>query len=270
MWLTATPVFLYNPYAVINGAFVTMTNEQTNDVPQTEAPEYSSVSDIAQEGVFLEMAKAGVLYGHKKSRKDPHFGEFVFAIRNGVEIIDLEQTVSHIDEMAEKLSQLKKDGKSVMVVGTQPAARESVKRLAETLESPYVVNKWIGGLITNFPVISERIEYFKKQKESEKNNKFSDYTKKERLMIHREIEKMTDKFEGLDGYTRTPDAMFLIDGSIKGHKAALREARRKDIPVFGIIDNDDNPELFDNIIPANDHARSAIEWVVNDLVEKIT
>lgn len=246
-----------------------MTNEQTNDVSQTEAPEYSSVSDIAQEGVFLEMAKAGVLYGHKKSRKDPHFGEFVFAIRNGVEIIDLEQTLTHIDAMAQKLSELKKEGKSVMVVGTQPAARESVKRLAETLESPYVVNKWIGGLITNFAVISERIEYFKKQKESEKNNKFADYTKKERLMIHREVEKMAEKFEGLEGYTRTPDAMFIIDGSIKGHKAALREARRKEIPVFGIIDNDDNPELFDNFIPANDHARSAIEWVTNKLIEEM-
>lgn len=243
---------------------------QEKETMQTTADVQDAIAENpVQEGIFLEMAKAGVLYGHKKSRRDPHFEPYVFAIRNGVEVIDLEQTLVHIEKMAATLSELSKAGKKIMVVGTQPAAHEAVRNLAAVLKGLYVVNKWVGGLITNYAIISERIAYFNKQKAAEEKNEFAEYTKKERLMMHREIEKMAEKFEGIENINGTPDALFIIDSSPKGHKAAMREGRRKNAKVFGIIDNDDNPDDFDQFIPANDHAKASIDWVIDALIERI-
>jgi len=221
------------------------------------------------EALLLEMAKAGVMYGHKKTRHDPHFAPYVFAVKNGIEVIDLEQTLDKINEVADALSEYAKNGKTIMVVGTQPASHDAVKKLAEKLNSPYVVNKWIGGLITNFGIISKRITLFKERRKMEEEGRYNNYTKKERLMIQREIDKMAEKFEGLENYTSVPDVMFIIDSSMKNHITALNEADRKGIIKIGIIDNDDNPEEFDYFVPANDHSSASINWVVNKIIDNI-
>jgi|GEM_PF-427543 len=241
---------------------------ESQSTPISEKVSETESRDDQKESVLLDMAKAGVMYGHKKSRRNPHFGEYVFAVRNGVEVIDLEQTLEHIDTVANALKEFKKEGKEIMVVGTQLAAREAVRKLAEVLGGSYIVNKWIGGLLTNFDNISGRIDYYKERKKGEKDGTFDDYTKKERLDIHREVEKMGVKFEGVEELKKVPDVMFLIDTTIKGHQAALREARRKGVTLIGIIDNDDNPKDVDLFIPANDHARASIEWVVNRIIDK--
>ena len=131
-----------------------------------------------------------------------------------------------------------------------------------------MVNKWIGGLLTNFDNISGRIAYYKERREGEKSGAFDDYTKKERLDIHREVEKMSERFEGIEDLNKVPDVMVLIDTTSKGHRAALNEAKRKNITVIGIIDNDDDPEDVDMFVPANDHARASIEWVIGRIIEK--
>lgn len=231
--------------------------------------EESSAKNNELELIYLEMAKAGVMYGHKRSRRDPHFELYVFAIRNGIEIIDLEQTLDKIKEVTEEIKKFKNEGKKILLVGTQVSARDAIIRLADILDSSYVVNKWIGGLITNFKNIKSRIEYYIEQKRKEENNEFKNYTKKEQLEVHRKIDKMSNKFEGLENYSNVPDVLFIIDSSIKGHRTAIAEAKKKGIKVVGIIDNDDNPNEFDNFIPSNDHSKISIDWIINKMISYI-
>jgi len=222
------------------------------------------------ESLIIEMAKAGVLYGHKKSRKNPSFEKYVFTTRNGVEVIDLSLTLKAIDEISQFIKKSLEERKSFLIIGTQPAARESIINLAGALGgSSYVVNKWIGGLITNFSVLYKRIEYYKKRKKDLQEKRFEGYTKKEKLLISREVEKMGERFLGLEEYTKIPDIVFVIDSSLKGHKTVIREAQKKKITLVGIIDNDDNPREFDYLIPANDHSKPSINWVVSKIIEKI-
>ncbi|BCX16230.1 MAG: 30S ribosomal protein S2 [Candidatus Parcubacteria bacterium] len=246
-----------------------------NDLNQKEETsskeKESAVSGAEEEALMMEMMKNGVFYGHRKSRKNPAFKNFVFASRNGIELIDLSFTIKMLDEVAEFLKQKIQEKKKFMVVGTQPAAKEVVVKLAKALGNcPYVVNKWIGGLITNFNVLLRRIEYFKKRKRDWEEKMFENYTKKEKLLIERELGKMKQKFLGLEEYNKLPEILFIIDSSLKGHKSALKEAKKKGITVVGIIDNDDNPDDFDYFIPANDHSKPSLEWVVGKLIEKIS
>lgn len=228
-----------------------------------------SGTDVDDE-TLMEMARAGVLYGHKKSRRNPRFEEYVFTTRNGVEVLDLVKTIKAIDFVAGLIKKAKEDKKNFIIVGTQPAAHDSVRALSQTLGNcPMVINKWIGGLITNFSVLSKRIAYYKQQKQGLEDKKFEGYTKKERLMITREVEKMERQFSGFENIETTPDYMIVIDGSIKGHETAIHEAHLKKVKVLGIIDSDDNPGDFDYFVPANDHARSSISWVINKIIEKI-
>ncbi|MFA6135887.1 MAG: 30S ribosomal protein S2 [Candidatus Paceibacterota bacterium] len=241
-------------------------DDQNESAGQTEEV-FSSENDE----IVLEMAKAGVFYGHKKSRRNPKFEEFIFTSRNGVEIIDLAKTLKATDTVAEFIKKNKDEKKTFMIVGTQPSAKDSVLNLAKSLEnSSYVINKWIGGLVTNFSILYKRIEYFKKRKKDLEEGKFEGYTKKERLLIKREVDKMGQSFLGLDNYIKIPDILLVIDSSIKNHITAIKEAKKKKILVVGIIDNDDNPNDFDLFIPANDHSRSSINWVVNRIISKLS
>jgi small subunit ribosomal protein S2 len=220
--------------------------------------------------VLTEMAKAGVFYGHKKSRKNPLFDDYIYGLRNGVAIIDLVKTLKAIDIVAGIVKNGIAEKKSFLIVGTQAASRDSVEKLSEKLGNcSYVVNRWIGGLITNFQIIGKRIDYFKKRKLDLEQGKFEGYTKKERLLISREVEKMGIMFKGLENFTRTPDIMIVIDPTLKGHSTAVHEALLNKIKVIGIIDNDDNPRDMAYFIPANDHTKASVDWVINSLISKI-
>jgi len=225
----------------------------------------------ADSDTILAMAKQGVMYGHKKSRRNPNFQEYVYTVRNGVEVVDLVKTLAAIDVVAQYLAKNRADKKTFIVVATQPAARDAVKRLAAALgDCPSVMNKWIGGLLSNFPVISRRIEYFKKRKQDFVSQKFGHYTKKEQLGVEREIIRMEQKFSGLESLAAVPDIMIIVDSSLKSHRTAIREARMKNVTLVGIIDNDDDPTAFDYFIPANDHGKASIEWVVDHIIEKMS
>lgn len=224
----------------------------------------------ADQDVITEMAKAGVLYGHKKFRRNPKFEDYVYTVRNGVEIIDLAKTLKAIEIVAGVVKKAMVANRNILVVGTQAAAHDAVVKLAPELKNcSTITNKWIGGLISNFSVLSKRLEYFRKRQRDFEEGRFDKYTKKERLMIEREIEKMAAKFAGLESFIQVPEVMMIIDTAVAGHRAALREARLKGITVIGIIDNDDNPEDFDYFIPANDHTRSSIEWVLERLAQSV-
>ncbi len=222
-------------------------------------------SKASEADIFLikEMINVGLVYGHKKSRTNPKFKKFVFTTRNGMEIIDLSKTLSMLDSAAQFLKNQIKEGKMILLVATQPAAWDAMEGLAKKFNMPYVKNKWIGGLITNFKVLSGRIEHYKKTQLGMEKGEFDKYTKKERVMINKDVAKMKKMFGGLENLTKSPDAIFLIDTSIKGHNTAMREAIKMKVPIIGIIDSDDNPDMINYPIPANDHAKMSIEWIIN-------
>ncbi|HPW34239.1 MAG TPA: 30S ribosomal protein S2 [Candidatus Paceibacterota bacterium] len=231
----------------------------------------SMLSDSAvDESQLTEMAKAGVFYGHKNARKNPKFDDYIYGSRNGVAVIDLVKTYKAIDIVAGFIKNALAEKKTILVVGIQPAARESIIKLSESFgNSLYVVNRWIGGLLTNFGVIGKRIDYFRKRKADLEQGRFEGYTKKEKLLISREVEKMEIMFTGLENMIKLPDIVFVIDGSSKGHKTAVHEARLQKMQVIGIIDNDDDPQEFNYFIPANDHTKASIELITNSLISKI-
>ncbi len=225
-----------------------------------------AVEDKIDSELLREMIKTGLMFGHKKSRTNPKFKKYIFITRNGIEIIDLVKTVELVEKSADFLKSQIKEGKMILLVATQPAASLTMETLAKKFNLPYVKNRWIGGLITNFKVISQRIEFFKKTKADMESGEFNKYTKKERVVINKNIDRMKKIFEGLENLTKIPDALFVIDTSIKGHATAIREARLKNIPVIAVIDSDDNPELINYPIPANDHAKTSIEWIINRIL----
>lgn len=245
----------------------TETNAETDIQANEEMSEEREVGD--ESGVDLdilrEMMKAGVMYGHKKSKTNPKFKSYINITRNGLEIIDLPQTLTALDKAVEFLKSQIKENKKILLVAIQPPAKEAIKNFADEFNFSRINDHWIGGLLTNFKVLSKRIEYFKETQSNWEQGKFEKYTKKERAVINRNIERMKKMFIGLEDLTKLPDVLFIIDASLKGHKTAIREARIINISVIGIIDSDDNPDLIDYPIPANDHSKMGIEWIINKI-----
>lgn len=227
-----------------------------------------SVSD-EDLATLKEMMAAGLMYGHKKSKTNPKFKQYIFSTRNGVEIIDLGQTLSALETAAEFAKNQIKDKKMILFVATQPAAREAVEALANKFNLSYINERWIGGLLTNFKIVGQRIEHFKKTQADLEKGKFDKYTKKERVMISRDVERMKKIFTGLENMSKLPDAIFIVDPSIKGHMIALREAKITNVPIIAILDSDDDPDSVDYPIPANDHSKSSINWIIDKIEEKL-
>ena len=216
-----------------------------------------------------EMMRAGLMYGHRKAKTNPKFKQYIYGARNGVEIIDLSQTITALAKAAEFLKSQIKEGKLVLVVATQAAAKDAVDLLAEKFKFSRIYERWAGGLLTNFGVISKRIEYLKRIEADLQSGKLDKYTKKEKVMINREIERMKKLFGGLRDLTRLPDLLFVIDPSIKGHTTAIHEAKITKVPVMAILDSDDDPTVVEWPIPANDHSKMSIDWVINKIIAKL-
>lgn len=240
--------------------------EENQDLQQEIAASSVSEEDLA---IVREMMKVGLMYGHKKSKTNPKFRRYIFGTRNGVEIIDLSQTLTALESWIELLKNELKQGKSVLIVAIQAAAREAIESLAKKFNFSFINERWIGGLLTNFKVVGERLEYYKKLQSDFEKGAFDKYTKKERVMINRDIIRMEKMFTGLENMVKLPDIIFVIDPSIKGHMTAIREAKRMNIKVAAILDSDDDPDLVNWPIPANDHAKMSIDWIINRIIEKL-
>ncbi len=251
---------------MINNAQSQLNTELTEEIIKADKESDFKEADIE---IIKEMIRAGLIYGHKKSRTNPKFKKYIFTTRNGMEIIDVAKTLPLIDTAAEFLKSQIKDGKMILLVGLQPAVQPSLESLAKKFNLPYVKNRWIGGLLTNFKSISGRIENFKKIQADMEKGEFDKYTKKERVMINKDIAKMRIMFGGLENLTRPAEVLLTIDSSLKGHNTAIREARRLNIPIMAIIDSDDDPEVINYPIPANDHAKASIEWIINRIEQQL-
>lgn len=217
--------------------------------------------------LILEMANQGVLTGHKKSKTHPKMKQYIGATRNEIEILKPEVAIGTLEKAIEILKEIINKKGLIIFVGTEPAAHESILKLAGVLGQPHVITRWLGGTLTNFPIIKERLNYYQNLKLRKERGELAKYTKKEQSLFGKELNKLSIKFEGLVKLERLPDAIFIING--KSHETAVREAKRTNIPIIAMIDTNDNPEGINFPIIANDHAKASIVWIVDRILEKI-
>lgn len=208
---------------------------------------------------FREMIAAGVVLGRKKTVTNPKMDKYILNYSKGVAVFNAEETLKLLDKALAFLKDIVEKKMPVLVVGTQPSAKDIVENLAKKFSFSYVTERWLGGTMTNFKVINQRVQYYLKIKADMEAGNLDKYTKKERVMINRDIERMKKMFTGLDNLNQLPAVVFVVDA--EAHDTAVREARRLKIPIVGIINNDNNPEVIDYPIPANDNLRSSLIWI---------
>lgn len=214
-----------------------------------------------------EMEKAGVNFGHWTTRLHPKMEPYLAGIRNTVHIIDLEKTAEKLQEALKFIREFISQDKTLILVGTKIQVKELVKDIAEDCGLSYVRERWLGGTLTNFGVISKRIEYFKDMEKKKEEGGLEKYTKKERVKINKEFGKLKIKFEGLKDLKRLPDALFVLD--IRKDDLAVKEARMKGIKIIAICDTNVDPTLVDYPIPANDDAISSVKYILEKVKEVI-
>lgn len=207
-----------------------------------------------------QLLNAGVHFGHKVSKWHPKMAPFIYGNKNGIHIINLEKTKTYLEKALDYAQTLAKQGKIILFVGTKEQAQKIVKKSAEEAGMPYVTEHWVGGMITNFTQIQRRLNYLKKLEEDKKRGQLKKYTKKEQADFADEIKKLNVMFGGLKQITKTPDAIFIVD--IKREKTAIREARKKGLPIIALTDTNVNPELVTHPIPANDDALKSLELII--------
>lgn len=222
---------------------------------------------VGRDEELLAMLKAGVHFGHRKSRVNPRMLPYIFGVRNNVHIIDLVQTKAKLHSALEQLQELRAEGKVILFVGTRPTAKSSIKEMATTLNMPYVVNRWVGGTLTNFSVIAKRLEYFRELEAKQKRGELEKYTKHEQHLFQIELRRLEEKFGGIKQMQRTPDTLFLAD--LYEDELAAREARRLKIPVIAIADTNTDPTLVDGPIPGNDDAFSSLQYILGRVKETL-
>ncbi len=213
--------------------------------------------------ILEEMMKVGLFWGHKKSKTHPRMKPFIYTTRNGVEIIDIVKTLESLEKALEFIKSKVANGGTVMLVGTTPVAKQVVKEYAEKMNLPYVVERWLGGTLTNFKTLSKRIAYFKKLKSDRAAGKLEKYTKKERLDFDREIVKLTTSFSGTENMEVLPQVMFVVDAA--HNMIAINEAKKMKIPVVAIVNTDINPEILNYPVPCNDRTKEGVRWIMEKL-----
>ncbi|MCL4437705.1 30S ribosomal protein S2 [Patescibacteria group bacterium] len=216
----------------------------------------------ANSATINEMVEAGVFYGRKKAKTHPKMRDFVFANRGGIDVIDLNKTLEKLNQALEFLRDKVKNGAVVMFVGIHPAAT-GIEEIAKELGCPFVMNRWLGGTLTNYKILSSRLNYFRKLEKDFKENAFENYPKKERVKIQKEIERLSRNFYGLENFDRLPDVLVVINPLI--HQSAILEAKKINIPVVVFSNIDANPAGIDYLIPGNDLGSASVNWFLNQI-----
>lgn len=214
------------------------------------------------------MFQAGVHYGYSKSRRHPSVSQYIFATKNGVDIINIEKTNELLEKALEEVTKLATSGKTILFVGTKPEARQQIVETALALNMPYVSERWVGGALTNFSEIKKRIIKLLDIRNQKEKGELDKYTKKEQLLIDREINDMTKNFQGLTGITKTPDAIFVVDS--KKEHIAVTEAKKMNLPIIALLNTDCNLKQVEYPIVANDASISSITFFLAKIKEAYT
>ncbi len=210
---------------------------------------------------FDQLLEAGVHFGHLKRKWNPAMAPYIFMERNGIHIIDLYKTVAKIDEAAAALKSIAKAGKKVLFVATKKQAKQVVADKASALNMPYVIERWPGGMLTNFPTIRKAVKKMTNIDKMINDGTFDNLSKREKLQITRQRAKLEKTLGSIADLNRLPSALFVVD-VLKEH-IAVREANRLGIPVFAMVDTNSDPTNVDFVIPANDDASKSIEVILD-------
>lgn len=210
---------------------------------------------------FDQLLQAGCHFGHLRRKWNPAMAPYIFMERNGIHIIDLNKTVAKVDEAAEVLKGIAKSGKKILFVATKKQAKDIVAEKAASVNMPYVIERWPGGMLTNFPTIRKAVKKMANIDKLMNDGTFSNLSKRELLQVSRQRAKLEKNLGSIADLTRLPSALFVID-VMKEH-IAVKEANRLGIPVFGIVDTNSDPKNIDYIIPANDDAKDSVEVILS-------
>lgn len=209
---------------------------------------------------ILQLVEAGAHFGHLTRRWNPKMKPYIFMEKNGIHIIDLKKTQISIHEVYEQLAKITAEGLKVLFVGTKKQAKNIIETEAKRSEMNWVSERWLGGMLTNFATIRKSIKRLHNIEKQESDGTFEMLTKKERLFLSREKDKLKKILEGVETMNRLPGALFIVD--VKKEEIAVMEAKRLGIPVFAIVDTNCDPDPIDHIIPANDDAVKTIELIL--------
>ena len=210
---------------------------------------------------FDQLLQAGCHFGHLKRKWNPAMAPYIYTERNGIHIIDLHKTAAKIDEAADALKQIAKSGKKVLFVATKKQTKEVIAEKATSVGMPYVIERWPGGMLTNFPTIRKAVKKMANIDRLMADGTYSNLSKRELLQITRQRAKFEKNLGSIADLTRLPSALFVVD--VLKEQIAVREANRLGIPVFGIVDTNSDPNNIDFVIPANDDAKDSVEIILN-------
>jgi len=216
---------------------------------------------------FDQLLEAGVHFGHLKRKWNPAMAPYIFMERNGIHIIDLHKTVAKIDEAADVLKGMAKAGKKILFVATKKQAKQVVADYAKEVNMPYVIERWPGGMLTNFPTIRKAVKKMTTIDKMLTDGTYDNLSKRERLQIMRQRAKLEKNLGSIADLNRLPSALFVVD--VMKEQIAVKEARRLGIPVIAMVDTNSDPNLVDYVIPANDDATKSIELIVSVMCEAI-
>ncbi|MEX0772134.1 MAG: 30S ribosomal protein S2 [Balneolales bacterium] len=222
---------------------------------------------MAQAASIEELLKAGAHFGHLTRRWNPKMKEFIFMHRNGIHILDLNKTRELLQESLDEVVKISRSGKKVLFVGTKKQAQEIIRTEAERCDMPYVTDRWLGGMLTNFTTIKKSISRMEEIDAMERDGTFESITKKERLMLTREKEKLNNVLSGISKISRLPGALFVVD--IVKENIAVNEALKLNIPIIAMVDSNCDPDVPDYIVPSNDDAAKAIQLVSSNIADAI-
>lgn len=222
---------------------------------------------MLKEPTLRQLLEAGVHFGHRSARWNPKMKKFIFAEKGGIHIINLEKTQELLKDAAGFLAKKTAEGKTTLFVGTKKQAVELTKKAAESCGMPYVVERWPGGLLSNFEVVKESIKKMVKMQEMLNTDEYKEMNKKEQSAFKALLKRKEVLFGGLAGLKKMPDVLFLVD--VPSQKIAIKEARALNVPIVALIDTNANPDLIDWPIPANDDATKSLELLINYISQTI-
>jgi len=220
--------------------------------------------DLTKERILREMSEAKVCFGRSASRLHPRMKPNIIGVKNTQTIIDLGKTYEMLIKAREFFKALNKEQKTILFVNTNPATHDITYEAALKTNSPYIINRWVGGFLTNFSVIAKRIEHYNDLMKKNASGELEKYTKKEQLKFKKELEDFELLFKGVKDCSKLPDAIFVTGAKI--HQIAVKEAQKLNLPIIAIINTDNDPEGIAYPIPASDLHRSSVEYITNFLI----
>lgn len=215
---------------------------------------------------LTELLESGAHFGHSVKRRNPRMDKYVYAVKNGVQVLDLVKTRQLLQEACEYLAEKASEG-PVLILGTKAQAVEAIREGATKIGAPYIVNRWVGGLFTNWNEVKKRVEKLSDMRARQEAGEYKKYTKKEQVLLSREIERLDRLFGGVVTLKELPKAIFIVDPTREA--TAVREAKAMKVPIVAVIDTNCDPREMACVIPANDDSQKTVTMLVESLIEAI-